>query len=66
MPVAITPPQTHVALKDSVLFAPLKLGHLSLKHRIIQVRSHRVHPPTRATGTATYRGLIGPQHAHAM
>ncbi|KAJ3459301.1 hypothetical protein MRS44_015374 [Fusarium solani] len=46
MPVAITPPQTHVALKDSVLFAPLKLGHLSLKHRIIQVRSYR--PPTRA------------------
>ncbi|KAM6511409.1 Oxidored-FMN domain-containing protein [Fusarium falciforme] len=42
MPVAITPPQTHVALKDSVLFTPLKLGHLSLKHRIIQAPNTRM------------------------
>ncbi|KAM5349673.1 hypothetical protein ACJ41O_006178 [Fusarium nematophilum] len=42
MPVAITPPQTHAALKDTVLFTPLKLGNLALKHRLIQAPNTRM------------------------
>lgn len=39
MPIAVTPPAAHTALKDTVLFSPLKLGKLNLKHRIVQVCS---------------------------
>jgi hypothetical protein len=41
MPTAITPPPAVAALKDSVLFVPMKLGNITLKHRIVQV-SHVV------------------------
>jgi hypothetical protein len=38
MPAAVTPPLSFAPLKDTVIFSPLKLGKLNLKHRIVQVR----------------------------
>ncbi|KAK1637730.1 NADH:flavin oxidoreductase/NADH oxidase [Colletotrichum phormii] len=42
MPKATTPPPSFAALKDTVLFTPLKLGGISLKHRIVQAPTTRM------------------------
>ncbi|GKT58283.1 12-oxophytodienoate reductase 1 [Colletotrichum tofieldiae] len=54
MPKATTPPPAFAALKDTALFAPLKLGGLSLKHRIVQA------PTTRMRSEFESRGIHVP------
>ncbi|KAL2882258.1 hypothetical protein SGCOL_002527 [Colletotrichum sp. CLE4] len=54
MPKETTPPPAFAALKDTVLFAPLKLGGISLKHRIVQA------PTTRMRSEFESRGVHVP------
>nr|XP_036582053.1 12-oxophytodienoate reductase [Colletotrichum truncatum]KAF6790610.1 12-oxophytodienoate reductase [Colletotrichum truncatum] len=54
MPKATTPPPVYAALKDTVLFTPLKLGSLSLQHRIVQA------PTTRMRSEFESRGVHVP------
>jgi len=54
MPKATTPPPAFVALIDTALFTPLKLGGLSLKHRIVQA------PTTRMRSEFESRGVYVP------
>ncbi|KAF4779515.1 NADH:flavin oxidoreductase/NADH oxidase [Colletotrichum scovillei] len=54
MPKATTPPPAFAALKDTVLFTPLKLGGISLKHRIVQA------PTTRMRSEFESRGVHVP------
>ncbi|KAH7123022.1 NADH:flavin oxidoreductase/NADH oxidase [Dactylonectria macrodidyma] len=54
MPVAITPPPAIAALKDTALFVPMKLGGLTLKHRIVQA------PCTRMRSELESRGIHVP------
>ncbi|KAK1981022.1 NADH:flavin oxidoreductase/NADH oxidase [Colletotrichum cereale] len=54
MPKATTPPPAFAALKDTALFTPLKLGNLSLKHRIVQA------PTTRMRSEFESRGVYVP------
>ncbi|KAF9877014.1 12-oxophytodienoate reductase [Colletotrichum karsti] len=54
MPKATTPPPVYAALKDTTLFAPLKLGGLSLQHRIVQA------PTTRMRSEFESRGVHVP------
>jgi 2,4-dienoyl-CoA reductase-like NADH-dependent reductase (Old Yellow Enzyme family) len=62
MPIAVTPPAAHAALKDTVMFSPLKLGKLNLKHRIVQVRSKsQLLSPKEQPNDI----LPGTQHSHA-
>ncbi|KAK7414569.1 hypothetical protein QQX98_006597 [Neonectria punicea] len=52
MPAATTPPPAIAALKDTVLFIPMKLGKLTLKHRIA--------PNTRMRNDLESRGVHVP------
>ncbi|KAF6837148.1 NADH:flavin oxidoreductase/NADH oxidase [Colletotrichum plurivorum] len=54
MPKATTPPPVYAALKDTALFSPLKLGGLSLQHRIVQA------PTTRMRSECESRGVHVP------
>ncbi|KAI8260073.1 Flavin oxidoreductase [Colletotrichum sp. SAR11_239] len=54
MPKATTPPPVYAALKDTALFTPLKLGGLSLQHRIVQA------PCTRMRSEFESRGVHVP------
>ncbi|KAF7556724.1 hypothetical protein G7Z17_g1213 [Cylindrodendrum hubeiense] len=54
MPAATTPPPAIAALKDSVLFVPMKLGNITLKHRIVQA------PNTRMRSDLESRGIHVP------
>lgn len=50
MPAATTPPPAVAALKDSVLFVPMKLGSLTLKHRIVQAPNTRMRSDLESRG----------------
>ncbi|KAK2044843.1 NADH:flavin oxidoreductase/NADH oxidase [Colletotrichum somersetense] len=54
MPKATTPAPAFAALADTPLFTPLKLGGLSLKHRIVQA------PTTRMRSELESRGVYVP------
>ncbi|KAH6959523.1 hypothetical protein DER45DRAFT_644762 [Fusarium avenaceum] len=54
MPAAVTPPLSFAPLKDTVVFSPLKLGKLNLKHRIVQA------PNTRMRSDIESRGVYVP------